>query len=57
MKAKKAKTKIKKPQRGKYLMAGRGWRLLSKADKVFPGTLLNTYNFKGHRLAVFSVPK
>jgi hypothetical protein len=32
MKAKKAKTKIKKPQRGKYLMAGRGWRLLSKAD-------------------------
>jgi|KBSSwiStaDraftv2_1062776.scaffolds.fasta_scaffold10237093_1 hypothetical protein len=56
MKAKK-KTKAKKPQRGKYLMAGRGWRLLSKADKVFVGTLLHTFNMGKTRLAIFSVPK
>lgn len=54
---KKKQAKQKKPQRGKYLMAGRGWKLLSKADKVFPGTLLHTLNIKGHRIALFSVPK
>jgi hypothetical protein len=51
------KKKPSKPQRGKYLTAGRGWRLLSKADRVFAGTLLHTFNIGKTRLAIFSVPK
>jgi hypothetical protein len=55
--AKAKKKTTTKPQRGKYLTAGRGWRLLSRADRAFHGTLLHTFNMGKTRLAIFSVPK
>ena len=44
---------------GERMTGGAGWRLATTKGKkrVFPATLLKTFNFGKHRLAVFSVPK
>jgi len=51
--------KGKKPKKGKRLTKGTRWRLaaVTGRDRVFVGTLLQTFNFGSKRLAIFSVPK
>lgn len=51
--------KGKKAKKGERMTHGRGWMLaaLSGRKRVFPGTLLWTFNSDKKRLAVFSVPK
>jgi len=48
-----------KARRGDRMTKGKGWRLaVQKGRKrVFIGTLLETINFGGKRIAIFSVPK
>jgi hypothetical protein len=45
--------------RGKRMTKGNGWRLERTKGRVrrFAGTLLETVNIGGRRLAIFSVPK
>jgi len=49
----------RKAKRGERMTKGKGWRLaVVKGDKrVFVGTLLETINLGGKRIAIFSVPK
>lgn len=51
--------KGKRARRGERMTKGKGWRLaaISGRKRVFVGTLLQTLNFGGKRLAIFSVPK
>jgi hypothetical protein len=51
--------KGQKARRGERLTKGTGWRLatVKGRKRVFVGTLLQTLNFGGKRLAIFSVPK
>jgi hypothetical protein len=50
--------KGKKAKRGERMTHGKGWRLVKwKGRKVFVGTLLETINIGGKRIAIFSVPK
>jgi hypothetical protein len=51
--------KGKRARRGERMTKGKGWRLaaVSGRKRVFVGTLLQTLNFGGKRLAIFSVPK
>ena len=40
------------------MTSGKGWWLVKwKGRKVFVGTLLETINIGGKRIAIFSVPK
>jgi len=49
----------RKAKRGERMTKGKGWGLaVIKGDKrVFVGTLLETINLGGKRIAIFSVPK
>lgn len=47
----------KRTRRGKNMLAGQGWRLISPQKLEFVGTLLQTINMGDVRLAIFSVPK
>jgi hypothetical protein len=49
--------KGKKAKRGERMTGGRGYRLVTKANRVFIGTLLHTINSGNKRIAIFSVPK
>jgi hypothetical protein len=51
--------KGKKAKKGERMTKGQGWRLaaLKGSKRIFVATLLDTYNFGKHRLAIFSVPK
>jgi hypothetical protein len=51
--------KGEKAKRGERMTKGKGWRLatITGRKRVFVGTLLETINFGGKRLAIFSVPK
>lgn len=51
--------KGQKARRGERMTKGKGWRLatVSGRKRVFVGTLLQTLNFGGKRIAIFSVPK
>ncbi len=51
--------KGQRARRGERMTKGKGWRLatVSGRKRVFVGTLLQTLNFGGKRLAIFSVPK
>ncbi len=51
--------KGQKARRGERMTKGKGWRLatVSGRKRVFVATLLQTLNFGGKRLAIFSVPK
>jgi hypothetical protein len=46
-------------KRGERMTLGRGWRLATTKGRkrVFVGTLLETVNARGVRIAIFSVPK
>ncbi len=48
-----------KAKRGERMTKGKGWRLAAVKGKrrIFVGTLLQTLNYGGKRLAIFSVPK
>ena len=48
-----------KAKRGERMTKGKGWRLATVRGRkrVFVGTLLETINFGGKRIAIFSVPK
>jgi hypothetical protein len=48
-----------KAKKGERMTKGKGWRLATAMGKkrVFVGTLLETINFGGKRIAIFSVPK
>jgi hypothetical protein len=48
-----------KAKKGERMTKGRGWRLAATKRKrrIFVGTLLETTNVNGGRLAIFSVPK
>ncbi|MGB9429351.1 MAG: hypothetical protein WCC11_05660 [Gammaproteobacteria bacterium] len=48
----------KNPAKGKKMTPGTGWRLIATKGKhrKFKGTLIDTMNFGGKRLAIFSVP-
>jgi hypothetical protein len=48
--------KGKKAKRGERMRSGKGWRL-AKGNKVFVGTLLDTFNLGAKRIAIYSVPK
>jgi hypothetical protein len=47
----------KKAKRGERMTGGRGYRLITKRNKMFVGTLIQTINVGKYRLAIFSVPK
>ena len=47
----------KKAKRGERMTGGRGYRLVTKGNKMFVGTLIRTINVGKYRLAIFSVPK
>jgi hypothetical protein len=47
----------KKAKRGERMTGGRGYRLVTKGNKMFVGTLPRTINVGKFRLAIFSVPK
>jgi len=51
--------KGEKARRGERMTKGKGWRLavLKGRKRIFVAALLDTYNFGGKRLAIFSVPK
>jgi hypothetical protein len=51
--------KGQKAKRGERMTKGSGWRLATTKGKkrVFVGTLVETINFGGKRIAIFSVPK
>ena len=51
--------KGEKAKRGERMTKGKGWRLaaITGRKRVFVDTLLQTVNFGGKRLAIFSVPK
>jgi hypothetical protein len=51
--------KGKKAKRGERMTKGNGWRLATTkgSKRVFTGTLIETINFGGKRLAIFSVRK
>lgn len=51
--------KGQKAKRGERMTKGAGWRLATTKGRkrVFVGTLVETINFGGKRLAIFSVPK
>jgi hypothetical protein len=51
--------KGQKAKPGERMTGGTGWRLATTKGRkrVFVGTLLKTFNFGKHRLAVFNVPK
>ena len=51
--------KGQKAKRGERMTKGTGWRLATTRGKkrVFVGTLVETINFGGKRIAIFSVPK
>jgi len=51
--------KGKKAARGERMRTGQGWRLAKVTGKkvFFVGTQLQTFNFGGRRIAIFSVPK
>jgi len=51
--------KGKKPKKGKRLTKGTRWRIaaVTGRNRVFIGTLLESFNFGTKRLAIFSVPK
>jgi hypothetical protein len=57
MTAKDITIKGKKSKRGERMTSGRGYRLVTKANRVFIGTLLDTINIGKQRIAIFSVPK
>jgi hypothetical protein len=46
-----------KKKRGKRMTSGKGWKLHAPKGQEFPGTLIDTINWRGFRLALFSVPK
>jgi hypothetical protein len=48
-----------KARRGERMTMGSGWRLTKETGRkrVFPGTLLATFNLGNRRIAIFSVPK
>jgi hypothetical protein len=48
-----------KARRGERMTKGRRWQLAATKGKkrVFPATLLQTFNFGGKRIAIFNVPK
>ncbi len=47
-----------KAKKGERMTKGNGWRLATtkRRKRVFAGTLIETINFGGKRLAIFSVP-
>jgi hypothetical protein len=47
----------KKAKRGERMTGGRGYRLVTKGNRMFVGTLIRTINAGKFRLAIFSVPK
>jgi hypothetical protein len=47
----------KKAKRGERMTGGRGYRLVTKGNKMFVGTLPRTINVGKFRLAISSVPK
>ena len=49
----------KKAKKGERMTGGNGWRLATTKGRkrVFVGTLLQTINIGGKRIAIFSVPK
>jgi hypothetical protein len=49
--------KGRKAKRGERMTGGRGYRLVTKGNRVFIGTLLHTINAGKNRIAIFSVPK
>ena len=51
--------KGKKARRGERMTRGQHWRLaiVKGRKRIFVGTLLETINLGGKRLAIFSVPK
>jgi hypothetical protein len=57
MTAKDITIKGRKSKRGERMTSGRGYRLVTKANRVFIGTLLDTINTGTKRIAIFSVPK
>jgi hypothetical protein len=51
--------KGRRAKKGERMTGGRAWRLAATKGKtrIFPATLLKTFNFGKQRIAIFSVPK
>jgi hypothetical protein len=47
----------KKAKRGERLRGGRGYQIVTKGNRIFPGTLIKSVNAGKYRIAIFSVPK